>query len=622
MTKPLFLTKKFQICPLRYRVYDFCIRIHSIAAENIYQRQCTCTRHMHNGNPCSLVNAEIFCRKCKTPNLFALPYQALLHHAKVFALPEQALAHNDKVLQTNRLFKCCVHTHYPPCGSCISCKTTDGECILKEPFECEFTTDAVCLNKKPHSSQLLPFDNILDGHLRETQVSLFYFCQKHAHYHKSFDVPVKLRQHLCYLQTAKCCNEAVFVKNLKESFSIIHTTTGGEQLKIFKEYIIYDPSLWHDQSLSYFTSFIKAILWSQHLIGDRYKYFEQSKFKVSNIKKYKSGKHSIVRTNITGFETNGIYQTATISCNLPQDMVMLPQCLVKIMEKDYDLSLVCIKRDPCIKPTCMFVLKTIINPDPDVQVIVINDAIAKPLNQDQDGDKNAVYALPKYTSPGYDKHKSFVHKVAKIEMALAYSKRNTLIAIPRYSISENSRQLIYRHSKLLLQQSEFYQRTHSHGLKHMIEAGCGYLCKEYDQFCALIRQLNNDIPIKLLSFDDVLGITTRLADIIVSGTKGHIESLEMFKNSLTNKSSRTLGEQLEPSRKQMSRYITSGQQLRSTGRERFILLYSESELKSSFGTIYLNTKPFVNVKPFYAAFVLMFNEASIEECLKDLDTLL
>lgn len=237
---------------------------------------------------------------------------------------------------------------------------------------------------------MLPFDDTLDRHLRESQISLFYFCEKHAHYHSSFNISPEYRQHLCCIQTAKCCDETVFVKDLKESFSIVQTENAGKKFNSFKEYVIYDPSLWRDQSLSYFTSLIKAILWSQHLIGDRYKNFEQSKYKVSNIKKYKSGKHSIVRTHITGFETNGIYQTATISCDLPQDTIMLPQCLVKLMEKNYDLSLVCIKRDPSIKPTCMFVLKTIVNPDPKVQVLVINDAIAKPLNQDQDGDKNAI----------------------------------------------------------------------------------------------------------------------------------------------------------------------------------------------------------------------------------------
>lgn len=49
----------------------------------------------------------------------------------------------------------------------------------------------------------------------------------------------------------------------------------------------------------------------------------------------------------------------------------------------------------------MFVCKPFRNPDPEIDVIVINDSVAKPMNQDQDGDKNAVYALLKRTNNFY-----------------------------------------------------------------------------------------------------------------------------------------------------------------------------------------------------------------------------
>jgi hypothetical protein len=75
--------------------------------------------------------------------------------------------------------------------------------------------------------------------------------------------------------------------------------------------------------------------------------------------------------------------------------------------------------------------------------------------------------------------------------------------------------------------------------------------QEYDEFCALIRKINNDISVHLLTIDDVIGLTNRLSDIVVSGTKGHMESLDLFRKSLNNISNRTLYKQLEPSRKQM-----------------------------------------------------------------------
>lgn len=184
-----------------------------------------------------------------------------------------------------------------------------------------------------------------------------------------------------------------------------------------------------------------------------------------NIERYKSGKQSIVRTAITGFDTYGIYQTATISCEMPQNVVVFPERLWDLMVDNYNLSLVCVKRDPCIKPACMFVCRAARNTDPGIDVLVINDSIAGPMNQDQDDDKNAVYALPKYSVIHYDGYESFLYKISKFEMARAYSETNTLIALPRYSFSENSKILIHRNVDWLQNNSEFFRRTYSDGLE-------------------------------------------------------------------------------------------------------------------------------------------------------------
>lgn len=56
--------------------------------------------------------------------------------------------------------------------------------------------------------------------------------------------------------------------------------------------------------------------------------------------------------------------------------------------------------------------------------------------------------------------------------------------------------------------------------------------------------------------------------------------------------------------------------------ERLQILYIESELESSFGTVYLNAKTFANIKPSSATFTFMFNEASLDERFDDIDTLL
>lgn len=78
-----------------------------------------------------------------------------------------------------------------------------------------------------------------------------------------------------------------------------------------------------------------------------------------------------------------------------------------------------------------------------------------------DGDKNAVYLLPK-RKDGYDTSRSYKYIVAKIELAAAFRKMVTLIGTPRYSLSETNLMLIER-NKHRLEDLEFSRRTMSRG---------------------------------------------------------------------------------------------------------------------------------------------------------------
>lgn len=75
-TEPLFLTNKLQLCPLKYRIYDYCLHSHSVSMENVYQWLCQCNNHSHKNEHCPLINPEIFCHKCKHPNSLVIPYQS------------------------------------------------------------------------------------------------------------------------------------------------------------------------------------------------------------------------------------------------------------------------------------------------------------------------------------------------------------------------------------------------------------------------------------------------------------------------------------------------------------------------------------------------------------------
>lgn len=175
---------------------------------------------------------------------------------------------------------------------------------------------------------------------------------------------------------------AVTTTNTAATTTAAVATSANNQRRT--EYIIYDPQIWREQSFNHFISFIRAVITMPEMIKERYVRFEESNFSISNIKKYKSGKESVVRTAVTGFETKGLYQTATISCLIPYYQILIPQMLYDLLEQQhYDLSLVCVKRDPSIKSTCMFVCKAVKNPDPSFSTIVIPDAISRPMNQDQ-----------------------------------------------------------------------------------------------------------------------------------------------------------------------------------------------------------------------------------------------
>ncbi|XP_025200469.1 uncharacterized protein LOC112598284 [Melanaphis sacchari] len=587
---PLFLTNKIKIQPLEHQVYDFQLRDHFLSTEDVFFRKCLCGKHAHRKVPCFVSN-DRECKKCGTAFELLIRHQSLLFHRKT--------------LETCRVFRCCVHKHDPPCSECINCKT-GSPCVVKDPYYCDLTTDVTCVGPKfadgrLHSTTL--FEHDLFNHLFDLRVALFYFCKRHAHRHEHDNtVP-------CTVQTFRCCDEAVYVTDFKQSFLLVVDN---------KKYVVYDPSLWREQSTNHFASLVRAAVLLPNAVPERYKRFETSNFKVSSIKKYKSGKQSVVRTAVTGFEVKAIYQTATISCDLPSDAVMIPQRIWDMMKNEYDLNLVCIKRDPCIKSTCMFVCKAIRNPDPGVDVIVINDAVAKPMNQDVDGDKNAVYALPKHTRQFYDRYETFLHKLSKYEMSVAYARNKTLIGLPRFSFSENARLLIYRNAQWLRENNEFFNRTHGHGLEYMIEAGCGYLKSEYDEFCMVLRNLNETRNTYCITVDDLLQTTDTVSSVVQSGAKGHEETMKMFFDRLYDNSTSLSENQQRSAIEQMNRYIVSGQRLRQTGRTQFILIYCESELKSSFGTVFLNSTPYVDFKPLFSNFAFMFNEASLNECIKDL----
>lgn len=457
-------------------------------------------------------------------------------------------------------------------------------------------------------------------HVYNVKLPIFYFCDQHSHRHKTYP------NIQCVIQTNRCCSKAISVKDYSECFVVTVTcckisSTNDSSSKTNnkqKEFIIFDPTIWREQSYNHFMSFIRAIISSPDVVTERYKRYEGSNFEISNIKKYKSGKESIIRTAVTGFETQGLYQTSTISCLIPYYAVVLPQKLYDILDADgFELDLVLVKRDPSILPMCMYVCAAIRNSDPDIDVIIISDQQSKGFNQDQDGDKNAVYFL-KSKLNGYDATKSYKYKIAKMEMAAAFRVKQTLIAAPRYLLSETSLLIIERFkSELMNVGGDFYRKTIEHGPRFMTEAGAGYYQDEYDEFQQLLIHYNRTKPLTFVTIDDILlKNSTRLSSIITSKAKGNRDLLDML---LANISSE---KKLSDCKKDMidlcNKYIVSSQDLSRNGRKQFTALYAAQDLVAFNGNIFINKVFYADYRYFASTVMFLFNEASLELFLSDL----
>lgn len=153
----------------------------------------------------------------------------------------------------------------------------------------------------------------------------------------------------------------------------------------------------------------------------------------------------------------------------------------------------------------------------------------------------------------------------------------------------------------------------------MIDAGCGYLRSEYEDFCRLLVEINSRTERFCVTLDDLTRDTNVISSIVESGAKGHEETMRALFENL--RSDRTLCDQKAAMIDQMNRYITSSQNLRSTGRNQFISLYAAHDLTAMMGCVYVNKRFYADYKPFASVGTLMFNEGSLDEFLQDLKRL-
>lgn len=650
---PLFLTYKYKLKPLQQilQIRVDQLRDHFLNAQNLYSSRCKCVGmvHRHDRKTC-LITSLTECSRCGTPTELLVTRNELRFHAL-------------DILHTKSLSSCCKHVHRPPCYNCTNCRLLWDEtgkqrnCLVSEAIVCDRVCSAICPRRCEHKTLSL-FTNALAGrtddkrllweHVYDVRQPIFYICELHVHRHRSS------KTENCYISVDRCCDKAVDVRDYTNSFAITapaeslmmnrlstkktkEVLTNSRKRAIFKStskekeqtvtYTIFDPSIWREQASNHFFSLIRALASGKDpkIVADRYRRFSQSNFKINNFNRYCSGKESMSRTCVTGFETFGAYQTSVISCTQERDCILMPQTLYDRLEEiGFDMSVGCVKRDPSLTPGCMFLLRVLRHTDPTVQTLVIPCSLARPLHQDQDGDKNTVYLrLKRSPIGGYNYESTFLYQASTIEMRLAMARTVTLIAVPRYSISETNLIVMQRYgSKFASQYPEYFARVQGKGPTFMAEAACGYLREEYVPFEHGLRVHNSDPNNNTyVTADNIINMHAdperRLLSIVESHAKGDVSHLDTMTANV--RKTTPLTQQKDDMVAMVNRYTLSNKQLARDGRKTFTVICAAQDLICFMGNIFLNKRHCAEYSTrFSSAGCFMFNNASLELMVEDL----
>lgn len=613
------------VAPASYAVYDHQLRDHFVTATaDLYA--CECLNHKHNAATCSVVT-ERECARCQRATVPLLTRAELLFH--------------HSALTVRRLMRCCRHVHTPPCGRCINCRVEPLDelpaahrgCVVRAAFECDVSTEAVCAHASGPTftrDVLRAQPNLaLHEHMYDVRRPEFFFCHRHRHTHRDHPGLV------CYIWAGQaCCDQARSVRALTESFVVFgtnsHLTTNAAAAAsaaadstaadaaedefdkppvakrarrsvpapsaaasaaakpaepvVLHRWVVYSPAIWRDQACNHFMSFVRACVVTPEVAPDRFQRFADAAFYIP-LKQYVSGKDSFVRSAVTGFNTDGVYQTATISCLQRYDVVMLPQNLYDMLAPRYDLSLVMLKRDPSLNPNCQYTLRAVRNPDPTITVVTISDQISKGLNQDQDGDRDAIYLVPTRRGP-YDATQTTRFLCSRFERAQAFRNRRTVVARPRFRLSETGRLETWRNRAWLAERCAGYARVSHLSCDQIDDAFAGYLADWHEPFQQLVRDLLRTSRPSLVTAADLLLETDRLRSVYASGTKGNRALLEMLVRKLRAPGT-TPAERLPETLALHNKYVRSNRELSRSGRRLFVLLFSAGDLVQVLDRLYL-----------------------------------
>lgn len=479
------------------------------------------------------------------------------------------------------------HIHKPPCGSCIQC-LFGHKCAITDNIRCNLVSDIETNGKTNIIIDQYFFDHILCPKMDD-----WYICEHHKHHHSD--------KSLCLLMNVKCCNYAVPFFMYKQSFSI--------KLAEGLYFPFVHPSSWEDQIKNYFMSMLKYLLCDHEKFASTHQYLEKSLYKFGRISTNVSGKFSIIRSGITGLFATGLYQTGTMDSSQHFSDVVVPEKLLKFLDDRFFTDSALINRDPSINTTCMYAVDL---KKGDGETIVISDTIAKPMNQDNDGDRNPLYFISKETAH------LVTNQMARIEILRAKETYITNLALPRLSFSEYARIKLERHRRLYpkseLSSHEFLQKRGHLSYDIMIETGCQYDRKIFMDFFECLRKNISEEDMYMISIDDLDPNSVMLSSIYQSGAKGSKEHVDLLLESISAPKSFDK----EKMFKQMIKYVTSSQSMSIKGRMQFVMLIFLHDVVLTNGLLFMGNQLMADVKPSETSIFAVFNPGSLKCAASDL----
>lgn len=207
-----------------------------------------------------------------------------------------------------------------------------------------------------------------------------------------------------------------------------------------------------------------------------------------------------------------------------------------------------------------------------------------------------------------------------MELAQAFRKKQTLVATPRYHMSEAAIVKIERCADDFKHLS-FFAKTVDRGIDYINSAAAGYLSDEYDEFQEALRLHNLYEKPTFVSVADVCLKTNRLPSVVTSGAKGSLDLINMLLSNISSSNAKSFTDRKREMLDLSNKYISSSQELSRAGRKVFASLYGAHDLISFFHNIYLNKRRFANYSQFASSGTMLFNEASLDLFVRDLETL-